>query len=102
MKPRYPTEEPVRQLAVFVSKQPRQVYGKASQLRLRRPRKPPVRVSDDLVHSIRQRAYELNIRLGELGDATSSGTYFRSPTKRRNYLAIVRALAVLGGEVRLG
>lgn len=101
LKPRYPTTEPVRAIATELEKSSKQVWSKANRLRLRRPRRRPKDVADPILHSIRQRAFDLNISLTELGEATSSGAYFLSPGRRRRHLAIIRALRVLGGTIVL-
>jgi hypothetical protein len=99
LKPRYPTREPVQVIAEDLGRRKKAVWDKASKLRIRRPRRRPSAVDDPLVHSIRQRAFDLHISIKELDDEAGGGTYFRRPTKKRNWRAITKALRCLGGEL---
>lgn len=98
LKPRYPTHDLVRDIAQSIEKAPRQVYGKANKIRLRRPRRRPKPVSDPILHSIRQRSFELNISLVELDAATRARGAFRRTSGEPQPEVIARAMKILGGD----
>lgn len=86
-------------IAEDLDRRKKEVWDKASKLRIRRPRRRPKPVDDPLVHSIRQRAFDLHIPIKELDDEAGGGTYFSRPTRKRNWRAIAKALRCLGGEL---
>lgn len=101
LKPRYPSSEPVGQIADDLVRSVAAVRQKASRKLLRRPRHPPTSLGDPLVDSIRQRAFELSYPLAALGRDVGARRFFSQPTKRARDRAITRALECLGGELEI-
>lgn len=75
-----------------------QVYGKASHLGVRRPRRRLKPTGMEIVDLLRERAWKLGYTMADLDAWTNRKRYFTSP-RGYNWLAIQRALSVLGGRV---
>lgn len=95
----YPSEISVVDIAAAVAKTDRQVWGKASSKRLRRPRKRPLPAPDPLVDAIRQRAFDLSITLADLDRDIGHGSRFRIRRAARSNRLIVAAVKILGGRI---
>ncbi len=83
-------------LPILNQKTADQLYAAASRRRIRRPRRRPKMLGVPVLDSIRQRAFDLNIPLRELDDATGQKHYFGSPRCIR-WKAVARAMKTLGG-----
>lgn len=96
--PRYPTTEPVAAIGAAVGKSRKQVWAKAGERKLRRPRRRPLPAADPLVDAIRQRAFDLGISLCGLDLDVRQGRYFALREPPKNRLAVSRAVRLLGGR----
>jgi hypothetical protein len=99
MVPPYKAGEPI---AVVVEKvqtrNKRQIYSKASHLKIKRPLKPPKPTGMRIVDLIRERAFDQGYTMAELGEWVSRPRYFISPSKL-DPIAVGRALNILGGSI---
>lgn len=98
LRRRYPTQEAVGAMAQDWEKSRSQVYGKASAKRVRRPKRRPLPAKDPLVDAVRQRAFDLGISLAGLDTDVRRGKCFVYRNGRRDVVAIVRAMRLLGGR----
>lgn len=100
MPPRYRAGVPVRQIAEVLNRRtPRQIWSKASTLKIGRPRRRPRPVDVPAVHSIRQRAFDMRISLKDLDAATCGRGYFGKAPQGPRWHLVRRAVKVLGGHI---
>lgn len=98
MVPPYKAGVPIGDIVVKVGDRTKvQIYGKASHLKIRRPRKPPKQTGMRIVDLIRRRAFDQGYTMTEL-DSWVGRRYFVAPTKLDPW-AISRALSILGGSI---
>ncbi|HTM79783.1 hypothetical protein [Asticcacaulis sp.] len=99
MVPPYKAGEPISDIVVILGdRSKRQIYGKASHLKIRRPRKPPKPTGMRIVDLIRQRAFDLGYTMAELDFWVGRKKYFVAPKKLDTW-AISGALKILGGSI---
>ena len=97
-KPPYRGGVPVAEILPLLNqKTTTQLYGAAWKRRIRRPRRRPKLVGVPILDSIRQRAFDMNITLTELDEATGVKGYFTSPRSLR-WRPILKAIDILGGK----
>lgn len=94
----YRAGAPVGDIALEVEKTKHQVWNKACQIRIRRPRRPPKETGFLVVDRIRRRAFELRLSMNDLDALAQTRRYFRDP-RHLNWTYIGRALKVLGGRM---
>jgi hypothetical protein len=99
LPPPYKDGEPISDIqAALEDKSKRQIYGKARQLKARRPRRPPKPTGMTIVDMIRRRAFDRGYTMADLDEWTKGGNYFQRP-RRYDWKAIDRALKLLGGQI---
>lgn len=98
-KPQYKNGVPVREIERIGIKAPRQIWSKASKMKIRRPLKPPRVTGLRLYDDVRKRAFECNFTMLDLDEGTHGKTYFRRPTGHFNLRLIARAVEMLGGTL---
>lgn len=84
-------------LPLLNQKSANQLYAAAWKRQISRPRRRPKLVGIPILDSVRQRAFDMNISLRELDEATGQKKYFSHPTSIR-WTAVERAIRVLGGK----
>jgi len=85
-------------LLLLPGKTKKQIWAKASRLKVRRPRRPPRQTGLLLVDLIRQRAFEEGYFMTDLDSWVGYKHYFGSP-RYLSWRAIDAALSVLGGRL---
>lgn len=85
-------------LALLPGKTKKQIWAKASKMKIRRPRRPLRHTGLPLVDAIRQRAFEEGYFMTDLDSWVGYKYYFVSP-KYINWRAIDTALSILGGKL---
>ena len=99
MVPPYKAGEPIGEIVMKVgNRTKRQIYGKASHLKIGRPRRPPKPTGIRIVDLIREEAFRREIEMATLDVWVGRNRYFVAPTKF-DTLAISKALKVLGGSI---
>lgn len=88
-------------LRTFSYLRPGQVQGKICHLGLRRRKAPLASFDDPAVSAVRKRAAEKGMSLRDLDRLARTGRYFQNSTRRLVLRHVARAVAVLGGEVRV-
>lgn len=82
MVPPYKAGEPISDIVVKVgNRTKRQIYGKASHLKIRRPRRPPKPTGMRIVGLIRERAFVMGYTMAELDFYVSRRRYFVAPKR---------------------
>ncbi|MBX9465586.1 MAG: hypothetical protein KL840_21895 [Aquamicrobium sp.] len=78
-----------------------QVVNRMQYSRLTYPRRPPNPTGNELIDSIRKRAFECNVSMKELDEACKSGAQFRrySASRRIHIKHVVQATKVLDGDL---
>lgn len=99
MVPPYKAGEPITVVVEKVqTRTKRQIYSKASHLKVRRPRRPPKPTGMRIVDLIRERAFAKGYTMLELDEWVRRKCYFRSP-RDYDWRAIAAALRILGGSI---
>lgn len=99
MVPPYKAGDPIDEIVVKLgNRTKRQIYSKASHLKIKRPRRAPKLSGMDIVDMIRRRAFDKNYTMEDLDEWTGSNRYFVAP-QTYNWRAIRKALEVLGGRI---
>lgn len=98
MKPLYVRGAPMTAiLNRLPSKTARQVWSKAANRKIRRPRRPPQPTGFAPVDAVRRRAFDLHISMTDLDAMAGRRNYFRSP-RGIDWSAVQRVLPYLGGQ----
>lgn len=82
----------------FTGKTKRQIWHKATHLRVRRPRRPPRLTGHPLLDRVRQRAFARGFSMTDL-DAWTGGTRCFRDARSVNWPALERAIDLLGGKI---
>ncbi len=99
MVPPYKAGEPIAVVVERVqTRTKRQIYSKASHLKVRRPRRPPKPTGMRIVDLIRERAFAKGYTMRELDEWVGRRKYFVRPRKFDPW-SISRALKILGGDL---
>lgn len=89
---------PIGTLAeIFPGKSKRQIWSKANSMGYRRPRRAPKATGMPLVDNVRRRAFELRIKMTELGAIVGKARYFVCP-RYVDWRALQLAMEFLGGR----
>ena len=101
MRPAYVRGDPIEDVVVLLDgKTKRQVWAKAAQRKIRRPRRRPKLLDLPVIDDIRQRAFDLQLTMRDLDEIAGSGAYFRKPSYY-NWKALAAAIQWLGGTPRV-
>jgi hypothetical protein len=99
----YPTAPKEDLLAAFPGLRWKQIKGKASNIKVRRVRRPLVPTGDDLLDEIRTRATTLGYTMVDVDEISSTKKYFRKARwhgkKNPNHKTAGRAVMALGGRL---
>jgi hypothetical protein len=85
-------------LILLPGKTKKQIWAKASNMKIRRPRRPPRYTGLLLVDPIRQRAFEEGYYMADLDSWVGYKHYFGSP-RYVSWQAIDAAMSILGGKL---
>lgn len=100
-KPLYRRGDSVRGvIAPAVDKAPRQVWSKAAQQGVRRPRRPPKPTAWPLINEVRMEAFRQRLTMTDLDELAGTGTYFRRPSGIKDR-PIRKAIAMLSGRLMI-
>lgn len=99
LPPPYRKGVPVEEIGEALGgKTKRQVWGKATSLGVKRPRRPPKPTGMEIVDLIRERAFKLGYTMADLDEWTNRKHYFTKP-QGHDWKAIDRAFTLLGGRI---
>lgn len=98
MKPLYLRGMPMREILPWLdNKTAKQVWKKAWNRGVRRPRRPPRLTGFAVLDAVRRRAFELNFSMKDLDTITGRNSYFRCP-RHVDWKAVQQVLPYLGGS----
>ncbi|MBK1976156.1 hypothetical protein JIX58_10410 [Brevundimonas diminuta] len=101
IKPLYVRGAPMPEiLDRLESKTKRQVWTKAANRGIRRPRRAPCLTGFAVLDSVRRRAFDLRLSMADLDDLAGRKSYFKRP-RRMDWSAVQRVLPHLGGQVEV-
>lgn len=101
MRPAYVRGDPIDDIVASLDgKTKKQVWAKAAQRKIRRPRRRPKLLNLPVIDDIRQHAFDLRLTMRDLDEIAGSRRYFRKPCYY-NWKALDAAIQWLGGTPRV-
>ncbi len=99
LPPPYKSLMPIDEIvALFPNRSKKQIWSKASRLKVRRPKRSPKATGLAIVDLIRWRAFKLGYTMADLNEWTGFRSYWKGP-RYLNWRAIEKALQILGGRI---